>query len=47
MSSLYKLIKAFTTNGKFKALNLPKSDCIYHFPIDFEPRKIVFGFKSI
>ena len=25
----------------------PKSDCIYHFPIDFESNRIPFGSKSI
>ena len=28
-------------------LNQPKSDCIYHFSIDFKPNAIPFIFKSI
>ena len=28
-------------------LNQPKSDCIYHFLIDFELNKILFGSESI
>ena len=27
-------------------LNLPKSDYVYHFPIDFEPKRIIFISKN-
>ena len=45
---LVRIVSLITLTDKSQFLiNQSKSDCFYHFPIDFEPNGIPLGFKSI